>query len=122
MANKPKSTAARTAKAVDKARGVKSFAEPVRRYGINLSSKEEKVKKQILRAEKAGAKTRNMSFKSANETWNITQANKSDIAASKKKTLKASGTGFKSTARQVKLERERTATRAIAMAKKTKKK
>ena len=117
-----KSTAARAAKAIDKARGTKSFAEPVRLYGVNLSPKEAKAKRQVLRAEKAGAKTRSMSFKSGGETWNITQANKSDIAASKKKTLKASGTGFKSTARQVKLERERTATRASSMAKKANKK
>ena len=122
MPAKKLTTAQKAAKAINKARGTVSYTEPVRKYGTNLSPKEAKAKKKVERAEKAGAKTTNASFKFANETYNIKSAKKTDIAASNKKTLKASGTGFKSTARQVKLERERTATRAAAMAKKAKKK
>lgn len=122
MATKKLTTAQKAAKAIDKARGTVSYTEPVRKYGTNLPPKAAKAKKQVERAEKAGAKTSNVSFKFANETYNIKSAKKTDIAASNPKTLKASGVGFKATARQVKLERERTATRAAAMAKKAKKK
>lgn len=111
---KAKSTKARAAKAVEKARGKVYYSDleagPMGR-----------TRKKVERAEKAGA---NVTYK-RQDTSRGSQLTKSvaktDVAASKKKTLKASGTGFKSTARQVKLERERTATRAAAMAKRAKK-
>jgi len=111
---KAKSTKARAAKAVEKARGKVYYSDleagPMGR-----------TRKKVERAEKAGA---NVTYK-RQDTSRGSQLTKSvaktDVAASKKKTLKASGTGFKSTTRQVKLERERTATRAVAMAKRAKK-
>ena len=119
---KAKSTAKRAAKAIEKARGRVYYAEPERRYGVNLSSAFAKAKKQVERVEKAGGTVSRKRVPISSGISTTGSAAKSDVAASKKKTLKASGTGFKSTARQVKLERERTATRAAAMAKRAKKK
>ena len=118
---KAKTTKAKAAKAVEKARGIVSYRNTTTSGGGNLSPRENKNRRQVERAEKAGAKT--TFIKGSDFPVKFGKfASKTDVAASKKKTLKASGTNFKSTARQVKLERERTATRAVAMAKKAKKK
>ena len=112
---KAKSTKARAAKAIEKARGKVYFAEleagPMGR-----------TRKKVERAEKAGANVNYKRQTTSRGNQLVKSVAKTDVAASNKKTLKASGTGFKSTARQVKLERERTATRAAAMAKRAKKK
>ena len=118
MAAKKLSTAQKAAKAVDKARGRVTYFDTKSVYGSNLSPKMKKAKSQVERAAKAGAKITSKDYGNRYSE----SASKTDVAASSKKTLKASGTGFKSTARQVKLERERTTTRAAAMAKKAKKK
>lgn len=124
--NKPKSTAARAAKAVNKARGTVNYSfiggDP-KKFGSMNTITGSKNKKKIERAEKAGAQVYRSRGKSSlgGETVFLS-ASKVDVDASKKKTLKASGKNFKSTAMQMKSERERTATRAVAKAKQASKK
>jgi|Laugrefa1bdmlbdn_1035148.scaffolds.fasta_scaffold33800_2 hypothetical protein len=126
--NKPMSTKEAVRKATKKARGTVSYRNTTTSGGGNLSPRESKARRQVERAEKAGAKT--TFIKGPDFPVKFGKfASKTDVDASKKKTLKASGTGFKSTARQVKLERERTlsrvkgiAAREEAKAKKAKKK
>jgi hypothetical protein len=122
---KKKSTAQKAAKAIDKARGNVTYSfsggDPKKFGSMNTISGAEN-KKKITRARKAGAEvyvSRGKNLLGGASEYQ--SAKKTDVAASNKKTLKASGVGFKATARQVKLERERTATRATAMANKAKK-
>ena len=120
-AKKPKSTAARAKKAIDKARGDVTYSfyggNP-KKFGSMDTIVNPQNKKKLYRAQSAGANV--YSSEGMNLEGGETQylsAKKTDIAATKKKTLKASGVGVKATARQIKLERERTATRAAAKAK-----
>ena len=123
---KAKSTKARAAKAIEKARGDVTYSfsggDPKKFGSMNTISGAEN-KKKINRARKAGAEvyiSRGKNLLGGASEYQ--SAKKTDVAASNRKTLKASGTGFKATARQVKLERERTATRAAAKAKQVSKK
>ena len=124
MAKKVPSAKKAASKAKEKAFCTVSYAEPVRKYGTNLSPKEAKAKRQVTRAEKAGATVKTISYKRGNqtgdgsETVNISIARKVDVDASKKKTLKSSGKTFKATAMQMKSDRSRAASRAAAKRKK----
>lgn len=105
------------AKAKRKAFGTVSYAEPERKYGVNLSAKDAKSKRGVERAAKAGANVERIRFRAGGETINAATARKVDVDASKKKVLKASGKTFKATAAQMQSDRSRAANRASGIAK-----
>ena len=118
---KKDSTAAKAAKARNKAYGSVSYSYSEgnpKKFGDSGSVSGSKNREKLERAKKLGAKV--------DVKWSTTKyggraksmtAKKTELAATNEKTMKSSGMSVKSTARQIATDRGRTATRATAIAK-----
>ena len=121
MAAKKKSTAAKAAKARNKAYGSVSYSyregNP-KVFGDSGSVSGSKNREKLERAKDLGAKV-DVKYSITNYGGRAKSmtARKPELAATNEKTMKSSGMSVKSTARQIATERSRTATRATAIAK-----